>query len=140
MSHRVHTVKTLMWLIVYYSVLMTLVLAGASALIGGLINGWSGVYGGLMGTAMAGVFFMTTAVVVAMTSRSSPMIMAGALLGSFVLKMLVLMIATFVLAPLDFYDRRVLFAALAIGAVASVVMDAICVQKARLPLVDPPQK
>ena len=64
------------------------------------------------------------------------LVMAGAVLGGFLLKVAGLIALTASLRNLDFYDPWVLFVTLAVAAFASLIVDVVTVQRARLPIID----
>ena len=105
--------------------------------VGGLAAGGHGVWGALMGWALAAVFSTTTIVAMLRTARSSPAAMAGLVMGTWLAKVLLVIVALAVLRPLDFYSAPVLGAVLAIGVIGSAVLDYRAVSTGRVPYVEP---
>ncbi|WP_245873406.1 hypothetical protein [Brevibacterium ihuae] len=131
------TVRTIMRGIIVRGLLITLVIAVLATAVGYFVAGMPGVWGALIGAATAFVFFAITAVLMLLTADSSPVVMAGAVLGGFLLKVAGLIALTASLRNLDFYDPWVLFVTLAVAAFASLIVDVVTVQRARLPIIDP---
>ena len=100
--------------------------------VGGLAAGGHGVWGALIGWALAAVFSTTTIVAMLRTARSSPAVM-----GTWLAKVLLVIVALAVLRPLDFYSAPVLGAVLAIGVIGSAVLDYRAVSTGRVPYVEP---
>lgn len=134
---RDQTVQQAMLTILKYGTILTLVIAGAGALIGGFVAGWPGVWGALLGAGMAGVFFALTALSVYISAEMSATAMAGLILGAFLVKMIALIAVTALLRGSELFDPVVLFVTLAVAAIASVVVDAVVIQRSRIPNVDP---
>ncbi|WP_349828987.1 hypothetical protein [Brevibacterium litoralis] len=130
------TVAAIMRSIVVRGALITLGIAVLASLVGALVAGLPGVWGALLGAGMAFVFFAVTAVLMSVTADSGPNVMAGAVLGGFLVKVAGLIALTAVLKDREFFDVVVLFCTLAVAAVASLVVDVLTVQRARLPLVE----
>ena len=105
--------------------------------VGGLVAGLLGVWGALIGWALAAVFSTTTIVAMIRTARSTPAAMAGVVMGTWLAKVLVVVVALAVLRPLDFYSAPVLGAVLALGVVGSAVLDYRAVTLGRVPYVEP---
>lgn len=137
MTPKQDTVRTIMRQIVLRGLVITLVIAVVAGGIGAFVSGMPGVWGALIGAAMAFVFFAITAVLMFFTADSSPTVLAGTVLGGFLVKVAGLIAVTAALRGRDFFDPVVLFLTLAVAAFASLVVDVLTVQKARLPLVEP---
>ena len=85
--------------------------------VGGLVAGLPGVWGALIGWGLAVVFSTTTIVAMLRTVRSSPAAMAALVMGTWLAKVLVVIVVLAVLRPLDFYSRPVFGAVLAIAVI-----------------------
>lgn len=80
------------------------VLAVAAGVVGGLVAGTPGVWGALLGTAVGGGFVLFTVAVVLGTSNSAPTTTAAVLMGTWLLKLLMLIGVLVLLRRFDFYD------------------------------------
>ncbi|GAA4284031.1 hypothetical protein GCM10022261_15620 [Brevibacterium daeguense] len=130
------SVRSIMRGIVLRGLLITAAIAVVASIIGVFAAGMAGVWGALIGAATAFVFFAITAVLMYFTADSSPTVMAGAVLGGFLVKVAGLIALTAGLRNLDFYNPWVLFVTLAVAAFASLIVDVFTVQRARLPIID----
>lgn len=100
-----------------------------------LISGDKGLWGAGIGLGLAVLFSGVTIGAMIVTTRMSPQASLGIILGSWFVKMLIIIIALSVLANHDFYDRYVLVAVLILGVVASGWADLKAVQNARIPYI-----
>jgi hypothetical protein len=119
----------------------TLLLVGALLVlgvsIGALVSGLPGVYGALIGAGLAAFFCATTIWSMMRTIGSSPGTMAAVVMGAWVAKVVVLIVVLALLRGADFYDRWVLLAVLAVGAIGSALLDYRAVKDGRLPYIQP---
>nr|WP_232958886.1 hypothetical protein [Corynebacterium marambiense] len=98
-------------------------LAVTTLLLGALwsaVDGMPGLWGVLTGSAVGGGFLLVTVLSVLVTSGHSPSTTAAVVLGSWLVKLVVLLVVLFVLRDLDFYSRRALFAAVVVAMVAVI--------------------
>jgi len=118
-----------------------LVLLGALAIlgvgIGALAAGGPGVWGALIGVALALVFSGTTVVSMLVTSGVSMQRFAAVVMGAWLGKVLVLIIVLAILQGMDFYSRPVLGIVLMAGVVGSALLDYRAVTRGRVPYVEP---
>ncbi|MHA7134623.1 hypothetical protein [Oerskovia turbata] len=119
----------------------TLVLLGGLTVLGvglgALLAGVAGVWGALMGVAIALVFSGTTIVAMARTARSTPTTTAAVVLGSWLVKIVLLGIVLAVLRNYEFYDRIVFAVVLLVGVIGSALLDYRAVDRGRIPYVSP---
>jgi hypothetical protein len=71
------------------------------------------------------------------TVGSSPTTMAALVMGTWIAKVIVLVVVLALLRGADFYDPYVLFVVLALGAVGSALLDYRAVKDGRVPYVHP---
>lgn len=121
--------RHLLWLL--------LALALVGSLIGWFTAGAAGVWGALIGVAIALVFSGTTVVSHLRTADSSVQVTGAVILGAWLVKILVVIALLAVLRPLTFYDRNMLALTLVVGVLGSVYLDYLAVTKARMPYVQP---
>ena len=136
-STSAQAVSRLMQRILLFSAIAGVAIALIAAVIGGLTVGVSGVYSALIGAAVAFVFFGITAVIMLFTADAGPVVTAGAAMGGFLVKVVLLFAVIAMLSGKDFYHPMVLFITLVAGAVASLAIETWAVQNARIPTVDP---
>ncbi|GAA1406032.1 hypothetical protein [Oerskovia paurometabola] len=105
--------------------------------LGALLAGTAGVWGALMGVGIALVFSGTTIVAMARTARSTPTTTAAVVLGSWLVKIVLLGIVLAVLRNYEFYDRIVFAVVLLVGVIGSALLDYRAVDRGRIPYVTP---
>lgn len=113
------------------------VLLVVGVLVGWAVAGSQGVWGALLGVALAIVFSGTTVVSVLRTADSPPAHTAAVIMGAWLGKVVVVFVALAVLSHYDFYDRIVLALVLLAGVLGSAFLDLRAVQRARIPYVEP---
>jgi hypothetical protein len=112
-------------------------LAVLGSLVGLLVAGQPGLWGGLIGAALAAFFCATTVWSMLYTVGKGATAMGAVVMGSWIAKMVVLVAVLAVLTRFDFYDRVVLFVVLLLGAVGSALLDYRAVKNGRVPYVEP---
>lgn len=112
-------------------------LAVLGSLVGLLVAGQAGLWGGLIGAALAAFFCATTVLSMIYTVGKGATTMGAVVMGSWIAKMVVLVAVLAVLTRYDFYDRVVLFVVLLLGAVGSALLDYRAVKNGRVPYVEP---
>jgi hypothetical protein len=112
------------------------VLTVALSAIGFLVSGESGVWGALLASVLAGSFFAVTGIVAAFTVNLDVQYLGFAVLGSWLLKIVVLLGALFWLRGQDFYDRPIFFITLLLETVVLLVLEAVLVTRAPVPYVE----
>ncbi len=105
--------------------------------VGALVAGLAGVWGALLGVAVALVFSATTVWAMLRTVDASPATTAAVVMGSWLAKMVLLIVALVALRGADFYDRWVFAGVLLVGVIGSAVMDYRAVNRGRIPYVEP---
>jgi len=96
-----------------------------------------GVWGALIGVAVALVFSGTTVLTMLRTTESSAATTGIVVLGAWLVKMIALVALFAVLGGMDFYDRRVFAVVTLVGVIGSAVLDYRAVVTGRVPYVDP---
>ncbi|WP_127783779.1 hypothetical protein [Rhodococcus sp. X156] len=118
-------------------VLGLLVLTVVAAAVASAIAGLEGLWGALLGAAVGGGFVVITAIVVLLTARSEPTVMGAAVLGSFLLKILVFIGVVAVLRDLEFYSHPTFVIVIAIEAIAVLALETRAVLSTNVPYVAP---
>jgi hypothetical protein len=108
-----------------------------SALLGFLADGAAGAWGALIGMGLAVAFFAVTIGVALVTARMDPTRLGIWVLGSWLVKMLLLVVVLALLRDADFYSRPALFVALLVGTAGSLLLEARIVTTTRVPYVEP---
>lgn len=111
-----------------------LILAGV---VGYLVDGSSGLWGGVLGIAVPVAFFTVTVIVAIVTVRLRPEILGAAILGSWILKLIILIAVLAALSNADFYNRTVFFIAFTLGTVGYLILEAVIVVRTRVPYTEP---
>lgn len=112
------------------------VLTVALSAIGFLVAEESGVWGALLASVLAGSFFAVTGIVAALTANLDVQYLGFAVLGSWLIKIVVLLGALFWLRGQDFYDRPIFFVTLLLETVVLLVLEAVLVTRAPVPYVE----
>ncbi|SKC35305.1 hypothetical protein [Krasilnikoviella flava] len=119
----------------------TLLLVGALVVLGGgiglLVAGMPGLWGALVGAAIAAFFCATTIWSMMRTVGSSPARMAAFVMGAWVAKIVVLIVVLALLQGATFYAPWVLIVVLGVGAIGSALLDYRAVNSGRVPYVQP---
>ncbi|MFC7163192.1 hypothetical protein ACFQL5_12925 [Aquipuribacter hungaricus] len=112
------------------------VAALVTAVVAFLLVGWPGVWGALIGFAVSLAFLATTALVGARTAGGDPVVVAGWVLGSWLVKVIVVGVVLFLLRDADFYDPVALFVGIVVGMVCTLFAEFRALTSARIPYVD----
>ena len=112
------------------------ILTVALSAIGYLVSDESGVWGAVLASVLAGSFFAVTGIVAALTSNLDVQYLGFAVLGSWLLKIVVLLGALFWLRGQDFYDRPIFFITLLLETIVLLVLEAVLVTRAPVPYVE----
>lgn len=118
-------------------VLGLVVLAVVAAVVGGLAVGTPGVWGALLGAAVCGGFVLFTVAVVLGTAGSAPTTTAAVLMGTWLLKLVALIVSLALLRRFDFYDRTTFGAVVIVGVVVLLGLETLAVVRTRTTYVDP---
>lgn len=117
---------------------VTVAITAAGALAGWLASDSRGVWGALIGGGIGLLFCGTTVVSMVVAEGKSPQLLAIVVLGSWLAKMILIIIVLVVLRNMTFYDKYVLAATLGAIVIASLAIEMLAIKSARIPLVDVP--
>ena len=112
--------------------------AGAGVLVvlgAGLLAGWKGVYGAVLGTLLAMAFFAVTIVAVSVAARIDIQLMLPAALGTYLLKLVGIGLALYLLRDTTAFNRVAFAIATVIGACVFMVAELRFALRARTPYV-----
>ncbi|MEO0024401.1 MAG: hypothetical protein RL196_842 [Actinomycetota bacterium] len=115
--------------------LTTLVIAVIGGTIGAIFYGSDGVFSAAIGAGMALVFGALTVLSVWLGGRYSLGVFFGAVMGGWLLKLVIFLVLTVALKNADFLVRPLFFFTVVAAILASLVVDAIVATKARIPAV-----
>jgi len=126
---------TLVW-----SAGVTAVLAVAAAVIGFLVAGTTGLWSALLGVLIAAVFLAITALSILIANRwygddLYVPIFFGIVLGGWILKFVVFIVALLLLRGQPWLDPTVFFVAVVVSVLASLVVDVVVLTRMRVPHV-----
>ncbi|WP_084101824.1 hypothetical protein [Demequina sp. NBRC 110051] len=111
-------------------------LAVIAAPVGLLVAGGAGLVAAEIGVLVAALAGLTTQIAMVIAHDKPAHVMAGYVGGSWLAKMLIIVIALIVLQGIDGF-HKVLFAAFCVGGVlATLVVDFWVIRSARIPYVD----
>lgn len=97
----------------------------------------AGVWAAVSGVAVALVFSGSTVLAMLLTARSSVTAASGALVATWLVKTLVLIVVFAALRDAEFYHRGVFVVVVLVGVLGSVLLDYRAVARARVPYVEP---
>lgn len=111
--------------------------------VGWFVSGSTGLVGGVIGAAFAGVFLALTigSITVAnrfITSEFYIVAFFSIVMGTWILKFVVFLVAAFLLRDEPWLNPTVLFVSVVAGVIVSLVVDVIVVAKSRIPVVSDP--
>lgn len=114
-------------------------LAVVGAAVGWWLVGAAGLWGALLGAGLALLFSGSTVVSMLLTARSSFEVMAGVVMGAWLVKLVLVVVTFAVLRDVDFFDRRVFGVVLLVGVLGSLALDIRAVLRGRVPYVEAEQ-
>lgn len=120
-----------------FGLLAWLVITVVGIRIGDAVDGSAGFWGSALGAIVAGLFFSVTAVIAVTTTKMGPDKLGFVILGSWLLKIVILMGVLAWLTTQDFYSRPFFFAVLVIQTMVLLALEAVILTRAKVPYVDP---
>lgn len=121
-----------------YGIAGLCVLVVVSLAIGSIVAGWAGFWGALIGSAIGGFFILTTAALVLFSAKLDTGIQGMVMLGSWVGKLLIVMVVVAIVHRFDFYSPGTLFLTV-VGALLIVLgAETYGLLRQRVPVIDPP--
>ncbi len=103
----------------------------ASLSLWGALRELPGLYGALIGIAIGGGFMLATVLSVLFTSRTSPAMTMGVVLGSWLVKAAVLLLLMLWLKGQDFYDATALGVTVLLTLIAVLATETFAVTRAQ---------
>lgn len=128
--------KTLLW-----ATLVTAVLAVVGAVVGYLLEGVTGLWSALAGILLAAVFLGITGASILIANRwfGDPLylpIFFGIVLGGWILKLILFVVALLVLRGQPWIDPVIFFVAVVVSILASLIVDVVVVTRMRVPTTE----
>ncbi|WP_420110698.1 hypothetical protein [Pseudactinotalea sp.] len=125
--------RTIQRRLLLLSVAVTVLGAG----IGYLVAQTPGLWGALIAAGLGLVFTFTTVATLRFLVGRGPELLQIALIGSWLLKMVLVVVLMLWLRSQDFYHRGVFFVTLAVVVISAIVVEIGTVATARIPAVEP---
>jgi hypothetical protein len=120
--------------------LASVVALPVAVLIGYLVAGASGAWGAAIGMGIAVGFFAITVGVALGTAGMDTTALGASVLGSWLIKMVLLIVVLVLLRDADFYSRPVLFISLLVGTIGTLVLEALVVTRTQVPYTEAPPR
>ena len=121
----------------YVGVAGWLALSVLSVLVWFLIDGSPGIWGTLVGAGIGGFFVLTTAITTLATAKSPATTMGAVLMGTWLLKLLIVLGVVFVIRDFDFYSRPALVVTMVLSLIVVLSLETWTIVKAKAPVVEP---
>ncbi len=118
----------------------SLVALPAAVILGYLVAGAAGAWGAAIGMGIAVGFFTITVGVALGTAGMDTTALGASVLGSWLVKMILLLVVLALLRDADFYSRPVLFISLLVGTIGTLVLEALVVTRTQVPYTEPPRR
>jgi hypothetical protein len=127
---------------VYRSSLRVTAIALAAVAVVGAVTGWlvaeaTGLVAALAGVAVAALWAMATQFSMLIGHRGSVNTLVTWVLGSWLVKMVIIIAALVVLAGIENFHRPLFVIFLAAGVIPSLIIDVQALRRSRVPYVDP---
>jgi hypothetical protein len=127
-------------MVLKWSGIVTAVLAILAAVVGYLVAGTTGLWSGLAGVVIAAVFLGITAASILIANRwygddLYVPVFFGIVLGGWILKFLVFIVALLVLRDQPWIDPTVFFLSVVVSVLASLAVDVVVLLRMRVPHV-----
>jgi hypothetical protein len=118
----------------------SLVALPVAVLVGYLVAGAEGAWGAAVGMGIAVGFFTITVGVALVTAGMDATALGASVLGSWLVKMVLLLVVLALLRDADFYSRPVLFLTLLLGTIGTLVLEALVVTRTKVPYTESPPR
>lgn len=113
--------------------------AGVLAIVGGIVGyavaGGVGALSAVLGALFAAVFLGVTAASIVIATRFNVAAFFGIVLGAWLLKFIIFLVAAVLLKNQPWINAPVLFLTMIVGIIVSLTLDVIVVSKSRMPYV-----
>lgn len=102
-----------------------------SLMVWGASQGLEGIWGVLLGAGIGGGFVLGTVVVVLFTAHANPTTTLAIMMGSWLMKIMLVMIILFILKGMDFYSRTALGATMIVALVVVLAVETVAILSTR---------
>lgn len=116
--------------------IVSLVALPIAIVLGYLVDGAAGAWGAAIGMGIAVGFFAITVGVALGTAAMDTATLGVAVLGSWLVKMILLIVILALLRDADFYSKPVLFITLLVGTIGALVLEALVVSRTQVPYTE----
>lgn len=120
-----------------FAVLAALVALPTVTLVGWIVGGAPGAWGAFLGMAIAVGFLAVTVVVALLTAGMDASTLGIVVIGSWLVKVALLMVVLGMLREQTFYSRPALLLSLLLGVVGTLLLEGVVVTRTRVPYVEP---
>lgn len=117
-------------------IVVVLVLTPLAALVGFLVDGGSGLRAGLQGACVPGVVLLLTALAAEAGARRSAQAFAGLLLGSYLVKLVAVLLVLYLVRDVEGTARTVLGLTAVVGLLVALLVEARVITSTRAPYID----
>lgn len=133
--------KSMLQRILVWNAVLAAVVAAVGGIVGFFIGGTPGLFGAIIGTAMAIVFAALTALtlMIAVNASKGNMFSGaffGIVLGGWLLKFVVFIVLIFIVRDLTWVNPIAAFISIVVAVVGSLAVDMTVIVKARQPIID----
>jgi hypothetical protein len=123
-----------------YGVILIVAIAVVGSIVGFLVAGGPGVASALIGAGLTAIFMAFTAVSILLAIKATSndptsVLFYGIVLGAWILKFIVFIVALLLLRGQPFINPIVMFAAILVAVIGSLVVDVLAFARARVPYV-----
>lgn len=116
-----------------WAVALTVVVAVVGSLVGWFVAEVPGVWGALMGAGLTLVFCGATIVAMMMTTHSNPTTMTAVVVGTWFVKVVIVLGLVIAVRDATFYDKPVFVGTVVIAVIGTLVLDMRAVSSGRMP-------
>lgn len=131
------TIQSTLTRILKLSVILTLLILVIGGGIGIAVSGMAGFWSAAIGAGLGLLFCGMTALSVLIASRFSLTAFFGIVMGSWALKLIIFLVAIFLLQRQPWINQYVFYFTTVAAAIGIFVIDAIVVLRSRVPYVEP---
>lgn len=101
------------------------------------LAGTPGLWGALIGAAVGGGFVLATVVTLYLSRNLDPTTTGAVLLGSWLVKLVIALVVMMALRRMDFYDKGALVGTIIAALVVLLAAETIAVQRTKVPYTEP---
>lgn len=101
------------------------------------LAGVPGLWGALIGAAVGGGFVLATVVTLYASRNMDPTTTGAVLLGSWLVKLVIALVVMMALRRMDFYDKGALVGTIIAALVVLLTAETMAVQRTKVPYTDP---